>query len=198
MGFIASAVIAYLIGSVSCAMLVAKFLKTGDPRTQGSGNAGATNMLRIAGKKAGLIVLGGDALKGLLAVLVGVIFQVKGMALGFVGLAAVVGHVYPVFYKFKGGKGIATTAGVLLPLSFMTFLFAAVTWGVVLFVTRFVSLSSLVAALATPIYLLIGGNFPYFLPFAAIAGLIVWKHLDNIKRLRAGTEPKFDFSDPSL
>lgn len=198
MGFIASVVIAYLIGSISAAMLVAKFMKLPDPRTEGSGNAGATNMLRIGGKKAGLMVLGGDALKGLIAVIIGVLFKQEGIALGFVGLAAVLGHVFPVFFKFKGGKGVATAAGVLLPISFVTFLFAAVTWGVVLFVTRFVSLSSLVAVLATPIYLLIGGNYLFFLPFAAIAGLIVWKHMDNIKRLRAGTEPKFDFNNPSV
>lgn len=193
LGFISALVIAYLLGSVSSASLVSKWFKLPDPRQNGSGNPGATNMLRIGGKKAGLMVLAGDLLKGVIAVLLGMLCQVKGFELGLVALSAVLGHVFPVFYKFKGGKGVATAAGVLIPLSFLTFIFAAATWGVVLFVTRFVSLSSIIAVLATPIFLLIGGNFPYFVPFAAIAGLIVWKHRDNIERLKAGKEHTFEF-----
>lgn len=194
MAFIASLVIAYLIGSISCAVLVAKHFKLPDPREEGSGNAGATNMLRLGGNKVALLVLVGDLLKGVIALVIAIVLQVHGLALGFVGLAAVLGHIFPVFFKFQGGKGVATAAGVLLPISFLTFLFAAVTWGVVLFVTRFVSLSSIIAVIAAPIYLLIGGNYVYFLPFALIAAVIVWKHRENIQRLRAGTESKIDFN----
>lgn len=193
MGFIISAIIAYLLGSISCAVLVTRFLKLPDPRTQGSGNAGATNVLRTSGGKAGILVLIGDMLKGLIAILIALLFHVKGAALGFVGLAAVIGHVYPVFFGFKGGKGVATAAGVLLPLSLVTFVFVLITFGIVMFVTRYVSLASMIGAIAAPIYLLIGGNYIYFLPFAFIAALIIWNHRSNIERLRAGTEPKATF-----
>ncbi|OGO89899.1 MAG: acyl-phosphate glycerol 3-phosphate acyltransferase [Coxiella sp. RIFCSPHIGHO2_12_FULL_42_15] len=193
MGFIVSVVIAYLLGSISCAILVAKFLNLPDPRTQGSGNAGATNMLRTSGTKAGIMVLIGDVLKGIIAIVIGYLFHVKGFGLGLVGLAAVIGHIFPLFFKFKGGKGVATAAGALLAISFWTFIFVLISWGIVLFITRFVSLASIIAGLAAPIYLLIGGNYVFFVPFALVSALIIWKHSSNIQRLRAGTEGKVKF-----
>ncbi len=193
MSFLISLVIAYLLGSVSCAILVSKMLGQKDPRTQGSGNAGATNVLRSSGKKAGIMVLIGDVLKGIVAVIIGILLHQHGMALGFVALAAVVGHIFPVFFGFKGGKGVATAGGALLVVSFWTFIFVLITWGLVLFFTRYVSLSSMIAVVAGPIYLLVGGNYIFFLPFIIIAALIVWKHSDNIKRIRAGSEHKIKF-----
>jgi len=173
--------------------LVAKFLNLPDPRTQGSGNAGATNMLRTSGTKAGIMVLIGDVLKGIIAIVIGYLFHVKGFGLGLVGLAAVIGHIFPLFFKFKGGKGVATAAGALLAISFWTFIFVLISWGIVLFITRFVSLASIIAGLAAPIYLLIGGNYVFFVPFALVSALIIWKHSSNIQRLRAGTEGKVKF-----
>lgn len=194
MGFIFSIIIAYLLGSLSCAILTAKFLNLPDPRTQGSGNAGATNVLRSNGTKAGIIVLVGDLVKGVIAVAIGIWLNQSGIALGFVALAAVVGHVFPVYFGFKGGKGVATAAGTLLVISFWTCIFVLLTWALILFFTRYVSLASIIGAIAAPIYLLVGGNFIYFLPFLIIAALIVWKHMDNINRLRSGSENKIKFS----
>jgi acyl phosphate:glycerol-3-phosphate acyltransferase len=193
MGLIFSLAIGYLLGSISTAIIVAKLLNFPDPRTQGSKNPGASNVLRTSGKLAGIIVLIGDALKGLLAVLIGMLFHVHGMGLGFVALAAVIGHMFPLFFGFKGGKGVATAAGALLAISFWTVIFALITWVVIVYFTRFISLASVVTSVAVPIYLLIGGNYLFFLPFAIIAILIIWKHSDNIKRLRAGNERKVTF-----
>lgn len=194
MGFIISIVLAYLLGSVSCAILLAKYFNLPDPRTQGSGNAGASNVLRTSGTKAGVIVLVGDVLKGIIAIIIALLFHIKGFNLGLIALAAVIGHIFPVFFGFRGGKGVATAAGTLLIISFWTFIFVLITWGIVLFITRFVSLSSIIGSIAAPIYLIIGGNYVFFLPFAVIAALIIWKHSSNIQRLRAGTESKITFS----
>jgi len=188
-----SLVIAYLLGSISFSDIVTKALKLPNPRTHGSGNAGATNVFRTGNKTAGILVLVGDILKGVIAVAIGYAFNLHGAAIGFVALAAVLGHIFPVFYGFKGGKGVATAAGTLIVISFWTFIFVLITWAIVAFVTRYVSLASMVAAIAAPIYLLIGGNFAVFFPFAIIAALIVWKHSNNIQRLREGTENKITF-----
>lgn len=193
MAFIISAIFAYLLGSISCAVLVAKWFNLPDPRTQGSGNPGATNMLRVGGKKAAIIVLVGDAFKGLLAVLIGRLLGAEGFWLGMVGLIAVVGHIYPVFFKFKGGKGVATAAGVLFGLSFIVAIVTLITWVVVAAVSRYSSLASLLSAGLAPIYLLIGGHFAYFIPMVLVTVLIAWKHSANIERLRSGVENKLNF-----
>lgn len=193
MSFLISIILAYLIGSVSCAILVAKFLKIDDPRKQGSGSAGATNMLRLAGKKSALIVLLGDALKGLIAVLIARLFHVHGIGLGFVALVVVVGHVFPLYFKFKGGKGVATSLGAILGLSFWVGIFLIATWLVVALIFRYSSLASLVTAIAAPIYLIISGNAIYFFPILLSSLLIIWKHWDNIERLKKGTESKIQF-----
>ncbi len=186
-------VIAYLLGSVSCAIILSKVLKTPDPRTEGSGNAGATNVLRIAGKYQAALVLVGDALKGLVAVLIGHLFHVYGFMLGIVAFAAVLGHVYPLYFGFKGGKGVATAIGAVLGLSLISGILMAAAWGAIAFTMRYSSLASLVTVILAPIFLLIFSHASYFLPAVLIAALVVWKHKDNIKRLQNKTESKITF-----
>lgn len=192
MGFILSLAIAYLLGSVPCAILVAKLLKLPDPRQEGSGNAGATNTLRLHGKKPALFVLGGDFLKGFIAVLIASMIGVTGGLLGLVALAVVLGHVFPVFFKFKGGKGVATAAGAFLVLSFGITLLLMIIFAAIVYFTRYVSLASLIAVVAAPILFLFAVPAMAF-PALLVAALIVWKHSDNIERLRAGTESKIEF-----
>lgn len=180
----------YLLGSISCGILVSKAFRLPDPRTQGSGNAGATNVLRSSGKIPAILVLVGDVLKGLLAIMMGFLLVKNSFALGLVALAAVIGHVFPVFFRFKGGKGVATAAGTLFALSPLVLILSAVVWAGVLVFRRFVSLASIIATAVTPFFLLLTGQADYFIQFALIAGLIIWKHQSNIQRLRAGTENK--------
>jgi len=193
MSNILGVIIAYLLGSISCAILISKYLKLPDPRNEGSGNPGASNILRTAGKNKAVLVLVGDILKGLLAVLIARIIGVEGFMLGLVALAAVAGHVFPLFFKFKGGKGVATMVGTLIMLSFWTGLLVAAVWVAVAFIFRFASLASLVAAVCAPIFMLIFGNHLYAFPVLLITALVVWKHMDNIKRLMNGTEAKIQF-----
>jgi glycerol-3-phosphate acyltransferase PlsY len=188
-------VIAYLIGSLSSAILISKMMHLPDPRLEGSGNAGATNVLRISGRLPAALTLLGDLLKGLIPVLIAKICGVSGMLLGFVALAGVVGHMFPVFFQFKGGKGAATAFGGLLVLSFFVAIISIIVWAVVIGITRYVSLASLIAAVLV-VVLILFFNTIYFVPAALIAVLIIWRHMDNIERLRAGTETKIDFSNP--
>ncbi len=186
-------VIAYLLGSLSTSIILSKVLKTADPRTQGSGNAGATNVLRILGKQQAIIVLIGDILKGAIAVWIGHLLHVRGFMLGIVGLAAVIGHVYPLYFKFKGGKGVATAIGVTLALSFISGILMAAAWLAVAFALRYSSLASLIAVILAPIFLLIFSHASYFIPSVLIALLIIWLHKENIDRLRNKTEGKIQF-----
>ena len=126
-------IIAYLLGSLTCAVLLTKLLKLPDPRTTGSKNPGATNILRTVGKNQALAVLVGDALKGFIAILLARILGVHGFMLGLVALSAVLGHIYPIFHKFEGGKGVATMLGTLLMLNFWVGLFAVAVWVVIAF-----------------------------------------------------------------
>lgn len=193
MGFVISIIIAYLLGSVSCAVIVSKIMKLPDPRKEGSGNPGTTNVLRLGGKKAAIYVLIGDALKGLIAVIIGRLFHVDGILLGFVALAAVIGHVFPVFFKFKGGKGVATSIGAILGLSFWVGIFLIATWIIVALIFRYASVAALITAIAAPIYMLIAGRASFAFPVLLITILIIWKHWENIDRLRKGTEGKIKF-----
>ncbi len=185
-------VVAYLVGSLNSAILVCKAMKLGDPRDEGSGNPGATNVLRVAGKKPAALVLTVDILKGLLPVLVAAILGVSGSALACVALAAVVGHMYPLFFKFQGGKGVATTFGAILALSPFIGVIAVVVWGVVVFVTKYVSLASLIAIILALVFTLFS-NPAYFLPMLAITVLVVLRHKENIARLKTGTENKISW-----
>ena len=185
--------IAYAIGSLSSAIFVCKFLNLPDPRTSGSMNPGTTNVLRIGGKTPALITLGADMLKGFIPVLIAHMVGISGLGIGIVALAAVVGHIFPVFFKFQGGKGVATSLGAFLAMSPIAGLAVIITWCAIAAILRYSSLASLIAAVTAPIFMLILGNAAYFLPTIIISALLVWRHIGNIKRLKAGTEDKINF-----
>ena len=196
-----SIILAYLLGSISSAIIISKLLSLPDPRTLGSGNPGATNILRIAGKKVAIITLLGDVLKGFIAVLIAsLVFKQTGMLLAIVGLAAFIGHLYPIFFGFKGGKGVATALGVMLALSPMPLfgLSIVATWGIVALIFRYSSLAALVSVLLSPFYALFFGHREYFIPLLLIALLLAWKHKTNIERLIQGTEPKIGKKTPGV
>lgn len=185
--------LAYFIGSLSSAIIVARCMQLPDPRSQGSGNPGATNVLRLGGKIPAIITLTGDVLKGVVPVLLARCLGVEGFLLGLVALSAVIGHVYPFFFKFKGGKGVATAVGAVMALSVITSLSLLIIWVAVVFITRYVSLSSLIAAIAAPIMVLIFSQASYVIPILAIAAIIIWRHFPNIRRLQNGSENKIQF-----
>jgi acyl phosphate:glycerol-3-phosphate acyltransferase len=185
-------ILAYLIGSLETAVILSKIFKFPDPRTQGSHSAGATNVLRTAGKNQALMTLIGDVLKGVVAVLIAYLFHAQPFFLAMAALAAVVGHIFPCFFQFRGGKGVATALGGILMLAPFIAVLLAILWLVVVFTTRYVSLASMFAAAAAPIFILIFSSLrlSFFLPILIMASLIIWKHKDNIRRLRMGTESK--------
>lgn len=188
---IALVVAGYLIGSVASAVVVCRALGLPDPRGAGSRNPGATNVLRLGGKKAAAITLAADVIKGALPVLAGKLLLVAPPALAATALAAFLGHLYPVFFGFKGGKGVATGFGAVFALAWPVGLAMAATWGVVAFVTRYSSLSALTAAALAPVYALLLAPAPaYIAGICAMALLLVWRHRDNIQRLLTGTESK--------
>ncbi|MDZ7804760.1 glycerol-3-phosphate 1-O-acyltransferase PlsY [Thiohalophilus sp.] len=181
---------AYLLGSLSSAIIVCKLAGLPDPRGTGSGNPGATNVLRLGSKRAAAITLLGDMLKGLLPVLLAVTLQVSPLVLGLVGFAAFVGHLYPVFFQFKGGKGVATLLGVLFGFSFWVGLATAATWLFIAKGLKISSLSALVAMALAPVYtwLILGPAWELVIASAAMAVLSFWRHRSNIARLVKGEE----------
>lgn len=184
-------IIAYLSGSVCSAVLVSRFFDLPDPRTQGSRNPGATNVLRLSGKKYAIMVLFVDMLKGCLPVLLAKFFDVSLLTLSFTCFAAVLGHMYPIFFKFEGGKGVATTLGVIFGLHFMLGVFFVGTWLIVAYLTRYSSLASLVAVVLSPIYVVaMTHNFDAFPALFFIAVFVLYKHHENINRLIEGNENK--------
>lgn len=191
--FIVLAAIAYLLGSICTAVLVCKAMKLPDPRTEGSRNPGATNVMRIAGKQAAIIVLVADGLKGFIPVILARMVGLSGFPLGLIALAAFIGHVYPIFFQFKGGKGVATAIGATFGLNFFVGILALITWGATLYFSRYASLAAIVAAALIPIYLLIFSYAGYFLPALIMSSLLIWRHWENIQRLKAGTENKMEF-----
>jgi glycerol-3-phosphate acyltransferase PlsY len=185
----------YLVGSLSFAVIVTRALGLTDPRTYGSKNPGATNVLRSGNRKAAILTLALDALKGFVAVVgAALAAPVAGYGAGTValaGLAAFAGHLWPVFFGFRGGKGVATAAGVLLGFNPMLGAVTLLTWLVVAFLFRYASLASLVAALVAPLYqLLIWGGDEQAIAIGAMSLLLVWRHGANIGKLFAGTESK--------
>lgn len=184
-------IIAYLLGSISTAIVVSKIARTPDPREESSQNPGASNMLRIAGVKYAILTLIGDALKGFIAVILGLlIINVHGIGLGLIALAAVAGHMFPIYFKFHGGKGVATTLGALLALSPLLGLFTIIIWGVIAGITRYASLASLISSIAMP-FIALGVDRPgYFIGLAIITILIILRHRSNIQRLCNGTEKR--------
>jgi glycerol-3-phosphate acyltransferase PlsY len=184
---------AYLAGSIPCGILVSKFLGTIDPRLQGSGNIGATNISRVSGKKAGLLTLFGDALKGALPALAGMLLAPDTPYIaGLTGLAAFLGHLYPVFLGFKGGKGIATALGIFLVLTPWAIAVEILLFATIMLTVRIVSVGSLTAALTLPVCIcLLSYPKAYVLSALVIAILSIYKHRENLKRLFEGHEPKF-------
>lgn len=188
--FILFLVIAYLIGSISSAILACKLMGLPDPRDVGSGNPGATNVLRIAGKKLAIAVLIVDVLKGATPVLLAKVFGIPAHALGWIALMAFIGHLFPVFFNFRGGKGVATALGGILAISWLLGLALAGTWLVIAAITRYSSLGAIITAVLALVYghwLLIPEQY---LPLMFICVLLILRHHKNIRNLLAGTESK--------
>ena len=188
-------VLAYLLGSLSFAVIVSKAMRLDDPRSYGSGNPGATNVLRSGNKAAAILTLLLDALKGVVAVLVARALAPRlglgDATIALAGVAAFLGHLYPVFFHFKGGKGVATAAGVLLALNPWLGLASLGTWLVVAFATRYSSLAALVTAVLAPVYAwMLAGDLGVVALVAVMSVLLVWRHRSNIAKLRNGAEAK--------
>jgi glycerol-3-phosphate acyltransferase PlsY len=184
-------VTAYLLGSISSAIITCKVMGLPDPRTIGSKNPGATNVLRTGSKKAAAVTLFGDFLKGLLPVLLGLALGAEPTVLALIGLAAFLGHLYPVFFGFQGGKGVATALGVILGLSWPVALAALLTWLVMAKVFKISSLSALTAAVLTPLYCwLLTPQTEYIILFSLLSLLLIWRHRSNIRNLLSGQEGK--------
>lgn len=186
--------LSYLAGSVCSAVIISNLCKLPDPRAEGSKNPGATNVLRLAGKKYAIIVLIADMFKGLLPVLIARMFGFGEFALGCVCVAAVVGHLYPYFFDFKGGKGVATALGALFGINFALGLIITVLWMLIAVISKYSSLASIVALLAAPLLSLkYNPSFSAFLPLLIMSLLVVYRHQSNFSRLQQGTESKIDF-----
>ncbi len=204
---IAATVAAYLIGSLSFAVIVSKVKGLSDPRSYGSKNPGATNVLRSGSKKAAIATLLLDALKGWVPVVLvkwfGADYGLGDGTVAAVGLAAFLGHLYPVFFQFKGGKGVATAAGVLMGVSWILGLATLATWVIVAFFSRYSSLASLVAAAFAPLYYLFGDRAAWYVDKSllvvmfAISALLAWRHRENINKLIKGTESRLGGAKPA-
>jgi glycerol-3-phosphate acyltransferase PlsY len=196
----AAVIAAYLLGSLAFAVIVSKLMGLSDPRTFGSKNPGATNVLRSGNKAAAIVTLLLDGLKGFVPVmLVRAYGQRYGMGDGtvaMVGLAAFLGHLYPAFFRFKGGKGVATFIGVVFGIHWVLGIATGLTWIIIAFFFRYSSLASLVAAIFAPVYYLLGDRMQWYaakpIAFAlfVMAGLLAWRHRENIRRLMEGKESR--------
>jgi len=187
----------YALGSLSSAIIVCRLMGLPDPRGQGSGNPGATNVLRFGGKKAAALVFAGDALKGLIPVLAGKALAHPPGVIAAVGLAAFVGHLFPVFFRFEGGKGVATALGVWLGIYAPVGLLLLALWLLVAVVFRISSLAAIVSALAAPVLAawLLDAR-PYTLAAGLMTALLLWRHKGNIRNLFNGTEPRIGGKRP--
>lgn len=191
-------VLGYLAGSISTAIIVCRVMGLPDPRSEGSHNPGATNVLRFGGKKAAAITLAGDFLKGLLPVLLARWLGLNETGLALTALAAFLGHLYPVFFSFAGGKGVATAFGAILGLSWPVALAALATWLFMAFVVRISSLSALTAAALAPLFgWWFGLPGVYIAVILVMVGLLVWRHRSNIRKLLAGAEDKIGTDRPT-
>ncbi len=197
---------AYAVGSLSFAVIVSRLWGLNDPRTYGSKNPGATNVLRSGSKAAAIVTLLLDALKGWLPVVLvkwyGKPYGLEEGTLALVALAAFVGHLYPVFFRFIGGKGVATALGVIVGINPLLGLAVGASFGVVVFFSRYVSLASMVAAVFAPVYYVFGDGVAWYadkrvlLSMAVMSALLVWRHYENINRLLKGTESKLGQKKP--
>ena len=196
----------YLLGSLSFAVIVSRFMGLADPRSYGSKNPGATNVLRSGSKKAAVLTLLFDALKGCLPVMLVLAWgPAHGLGSGvaaMAGLAAFLGHLYPVFFGFSGGKGVATALGVVVGINAWLALATVLTFGIVVYFSRYVSLASMLAAVFAPVYYLFGDGVAWQASAAEVLGLsvmallLIWRHRENINRLLAGTESKLGSKKP--
>lgn len=183
--------LAYALGSISSAIIVCRILKLPDPRTQGSLNPGATNVLRIGGKKAAAITLVGDFIKGVIPVAVAQGLGQPYWAIAAAGVAALLGHMYPIFFRFQGGKGVATALGVIVTAAWPVGLLLTATWLVAAKLFKISSLAALIATCAAPLYAYAFRlPMPYLLMVATISMLVLWRHRANIQRLLSGSESK--------
>lgn len=195
---IVSALAGYIFGSISTAIVVCKCMGLPDPRDQGSKNPGATNVLRIGGKKAAFLTLVGDALKGTIPVVAVYLLINNEYALAATGFAAFIGHLYPIFFGFKGGKGVATALGVLLGWSFWIFAATGLTWLAMAKMTKISSLSALIAFTLAPLYMwvftgelsLASGSIALTATIAVMSAMLFWRHRSNIRNIINGEEKK--------
>ena len=198
---------AYLVGSLSFAVIVSRLMGLSDPRSYGSKNPGATNVLRSGSKAAAIITLLLDALKGWLPVVLvrwfGKPYGLEDGTLALVGLAAFLGHLYPVFFRFQGGKGVATALGVLMGVDAFLGLAVCASWLIIAFFSRYSSLASLVAAVFAPVYYVMGAGVawylekPVLLVMVVMAAFLFWRHSQNISRLLNGTESRLGGKKPA-
>jgi len=188
---LAAAVVAYLIGSIPFAVIVSRLMGLPDPRSFGSGNPGATNVLRSGSKAAAILTLAGDALKGWVPVWAAVRLGLAAEVVAVVALAAFLGHVFPVWLRFKGGKGVATAAGVIFAVDWRVGIAVLVVWLTLVVVSRFSSLGSITAALFAPVavYYLDGAG-PVLLATCLMCAILVWRHEANIRKLLRGEESR--------
>ena len=194
-GFAAMVILPYLLGSVNSSILIGKLFGINDIRKHGSGNAGATNTLRTIGKRAALFTFAGDVLKGVLAVLMGWItnsilhIDMAGLAI-IAGLFVVVGHIFPIFFRFKGGKGVATAIGMIFMLDFRIGLILVVLFAAALFLFRYVSLGAIVGVVAYPILVMVfhPSEGLFIITSFCVSALIIFMHRSNIVRIAKGTE----------
>jgi glycerol-3-phosphate acyltransferase PlsY len=184
-------VFGYLLGSVSSAIVIAKLMGLQDPRQVGSGNPGATNVLRYGGKKAAILTLIGDVLKGVIPVVAARLLTNEPIVIAATAVAAFLGHLFPVFHGFKGGKGVATALGVFLALNPWVGLLLAGTWLAMAYVFRYSSLSALVASVLAPVYVTwLQPGWPFLVATVLMSALLIARHHKNIRNLIAGTETK--------
>ncbi len=184
-------ILSYLLGSIASAILICKLFGLSDPRAGGSGNPGATNVMRLHGKKAAVLTLAGDVLKGVVPVLIAKFSQQPALIIALCGLAAFTGHLFPVFFGFKGGKGVATLLGVLLASHWLLGLGFIATWLLMAALFRYSSLAALVASALTPVYSwLLFNDIAYLSCQVLMVALLFWRHHSNIRNLLAGNESK--------
>ena len=184
---------AYLVGSVSSGIIVSQIFNLPDPRTIGSKNPGATNVMRSGNKKAAIFTLLGDLLKAILVLTLAEYLGFNDLIIVCVALAVLIGHIYPIFYKFQGGKGVATAIGILIALNFKLALIVASIWLLVFGIWRYSSLAAILAAISAPIIaiFILRDQSLYCIAFSFITIIILFKHQANIKKLLSGTELKF-------
>jgi acyl phosphate:glycerol-3-phosphate acyltransferase len=183
--------IAYLLGSLSSAVITSRLMGLPDPREEGSKNPGATNVLRLGGKQAAIITLLGDLAKGLIPLLLAKALGASPAVLAAVGLAAFFGHIFPVFFGFKGGKGVATAGGVYFGFTWLAGLAVMLTWIAVAYISKISSLSALVAAALAPVYVwFLLGSPELTIASALMGAILIWRHKSNIQRILRGEESK--------